>query len=418
MKLKYHLSTVLCLLPGIAYSMNIVKSLNPTGNAELISIFFNKKQPSDVLKNNKTFEQERNEKFDALTKIVSPKVLTFIQGNPDDKTAQAMNRSLNLVASKMAFFIGENAPVLDQDISSQEPRGNPVLALFNRSAKASRDTIALLLDVNYFLDNETFLKEKFVEQAEMLHKAFLKSVEQLGMDLQEMVYIDEGRVITDAQAKEMTSGIDILGGFAAREEFFNGFKIKIKKTKAIDFVDEMADITTAGLLKKSDVLQQLREKAVKASFGTSQDTILKILIDEQAGCSFNSKGGFAFDCKSESQQMVYAIVDHKAEMLQKIHDNVCAIRIEVQTFEIDQQIAKFFTEECREIEELIERAQERCKKLELILPEDAKAIGPRAYALSNLYGTIRNLAKNKNDKNAESLVLQSRDMYNFIRMQE
>ena len=89
-----------------------------------------------------------------------------------------------------------------------------------------------------------------------------------------------------------------------------------------------------------------------------------------------------------------------------------------QSLPIDEKPKKFFLEECQAMKELVERAQERVNKLNLILPKDAKIIGPRAYALSKFYGTLSNLAKNSGNPKAETLVQESVSMYNFVRMNE
>ena len=243
MKAIYYLAITSCLSTSVIHSMNLLKATEQNPNPQLISLLFNKMNPSHVLKNSKTFGQERDEQFDILTKMVSPKVITFIQNNPQNNTAQAMNRALNLVASRMAYFIGENAPILNQDPLSQNPEGNPVMALFGHSARASRDTIALLMPTDYFISNKEFLEKTLADKAEISFKAFSRSIEQLGTGPDEIVYIQEGRVISEEQAKQMTAGTDILGVFAAKEEFFRHFKDKIKGTNATEIIDEEADFS-------------------------------------------------------------------------------------------------------------------------------------------------------------------------------
>lgn len=410
----------ICLFASNIHAMNLVKdSDRQTPENEFI---FNKINPSQVLKNGKSFAKEREEQFDTLTKLLNPRALAFIRYSPHSLTGQGINRALNLVASKMAYFIGEDAPVLKQDPLSQNPGGNPVAALFNQSARVSRDTITLLLPMDYYINREEFLAKQLGEKAEISHTAFLRSVEQLGMSTEEIIYIEEGKILTQEEVRELTKGTDILGAFDSKASFFENFKTRIKKEKLTDLIDEKADVTMARLLSDTDMLKKERAKSSTINFGTIQERALTILTNEKNGCSFNSNGSFSFDCNGELQTMTHAIADHKNLLLTKIHEIVMGMKNQAQTFQISADKKEFFATECQELQELVARAQERTSKLEFVLAADATAIGPRTYALCNLFATLENLSKQssadkKAQETAEHIANHSFHMYKFVQMQ-
>ncbi len=389
-----------CLGTNSNHSMNLMKIPAHSGNPQLASLLFCRKAPSWVLKNQRSFGHERDEQFKLLEKIISPKVITFVRNNPIDTMAQSINRSLNLTASKMAYFIGENDHLLNQDLLSENsPHENPLHTSLNVSARASRGAMALLLPMDYFLSRQEFVEKVLGDKTEQSLKAFERSIEQLGNCFDEIAYIDEGKVLSVHELQSMHQ----KGLASNKEQFFHHFKRKIKKANITELVDEEADITTAALLKNSEKLQELREAST--AFNVSQETAMTILHNEQAGCGFAAIG-FSFDCNNESQTMVYAIADHKEEMLKKIHTSLETMLTGAQALQIDDGPKKLFLEECEEAKELIERACARVKKLGIILPQDAKKIGPRSYTLSNMYGTLRNLGKNNNEA-AQRCVIQS-----------
>lgn len=157
-------------------------------------------------------------------------------------------------------------------------------------------------------------------------------------------------------------------------------------------------------------------------FGTSQESALSILAKEKEGCSFNAFGAFKFDCNEELQTITYAIADHKNDILAKINEMISGIHTQALSLELPADKKEFFVTECQELEGLITRAQARTTKLHFALAADAKQIGPRSYALCNLFSTLENLSKmsatdKKAQESAEQIAGQSFSMYQFVRMQ-
>lgn len=192
--------------------------------------------------------------------------------------------------------------------------------------------------------------------------------------------------------------------------------------EATKLIDEGANVYVEKLLLEQEKLQTMRARAKATNFGTTLEQAISILTNEQKGCSFNPMGGFSFACNNELQTLVYAVSDHKNLLLAKIHEIMMSMEKHAQAFQINADKKEVFVSGCQELQGLVTRAQERTSKLEFVLPPDAKIIGPRTYALCNLFGTLDNLSKQSNaskkaQETAEHIVQESLDMYRFMQMQ-
>ncbi len=199
-------------------------------------IFLGKK-PAEILKSSRTFQQERDEAKSALEKIINPEIKKFIEENKQDKTAQAIGRSLELLATRIGFFIGNDAPILTQEPLKMGKSWDPVAGLFKVAAMQSYSSMNLLLSKEYFLNESEFLKEKLGEKGDLFNRAFKRSAELLGEDVKELSYILEGKFLSEEEAQKMTHGTDILGHYAAKAEMFEFIGQEIAKTKKTVFED-------------------------------------------------------------------------------------------------------------------------------------------------------------------------------------